>query len=84
MNCMKTMGLQPLRSSSKFACKALLDQQKFVSLSTRFPKPGPISLLLGQYRCWIAENIIATVTDSAQCVMSDCPKKNIEIWQFAF
>ena len=28
--------------------------------------PSTISLLLGQYCCLIAENIVATVTDSAQ------------------
>ena len=36
----------------------------------------PISLLLGQYRCWIAENIIATVTDSSQL------KKNNELMKY--
>ena len=51
------------------ACKALEDPQKLVSLSTRFPKP--ISLLLGQYRRWIAENIIATVADSSQLEKND-------------
>ena len=56
------------------ACKALEDPQKFAGLSTRFPKP--ISLLLGQYRCWIAENIIATVTDSSQM------KKNNELMKY--
>ena len=56
------------------ARKALEDPQKFAGLSTRFPKP--ISLLLGQYRCWIAENIIATVTDSSQM------KKNNELMKY--
>ena len=38
--------------------------------------PRPISLLLGQYSCWIAENIIATVTDSSQL------KKNNELMKY--
>ena len=42
------------------ACKAFEDPQRFACLSTRFR--SSILLLLGQYRCWIVENIVATVT----------------------
>jgi len=38
----------------------------------------PISLLLDQYRCWIAENIIATVTDFLIVTDSSQLKKNNE------